>query len=162
MIKYRLQCGEGHQFEGWFKGSEGFETQKAQGFLACPHCGDTNIDRALMAPAVQGTRKANAVVEAEAAELQSQAQTPSTTSDAPSLISPEDKAKLKALKALRDHMLSKSDNVGAGFAEEARKIHYGETEARGIHGEATKDEVKSLVDEGIEISPIPIFPDERN
>ncbi|HEX6141807.1 MAG TPA: DUF1178 family protein [Geminicoccaceae bacterium] len=128
MILFDLVCSSGHGFEGWFKDGEAFEAQVTGGELACPVCGDRTINKALMAPAVRsGARNESA----KAAAL------------------------LQAMKAIRSEVERTCEHVGPRFAEEARKIHYGESERRGIYGEATENEARSLKDEGIEVARVP-------
>ncbi len=139
MMSYTLKCSVGHEFEGWFRSSAAFEDQAAKGLLSCPVCGDTGIARAPMAPAVVSGRKRDQ--RAEAAQKQAE------------------QAKMMAvLKDMRRKIESDCDYVGPRFAEEARKIHYGETEARGIYGEASAEETSALQEEGIEIARIPWVP----
>lgn len=152
MIHYQLRCNEGHEFDGWFKDSAAFEKQAKRGLLECPHCGDTTVSRALMAPSVP--RKGNAV-------RQVVQQQPEASEGAP----PQPVAGGRmpahvraALQRLRAEVEKNCDYVGGQFADEARKIHRGDTERRGIYGEASADEAKALADEGIEVSQIPWVP----
>ena len=128
MIAYQLQCRNGHGFEGWFKDSAAFDSQAADGKLACPNCNSRKVEKAVMAPAIAG--KARELAEARA-----------------------------ALRAMRKAVLEKAEHVGSAFPEEARKIHYGEVEERAIYGEASPDEVEALLDEGVEVLPVPPDPD---
>ncbi|WP_332711815.1 DUF1178 family protein [Pelagibacterium mangrovi] len=140
MIQYTLTCEAHHRFDAWFRNADAYDDQAARGILTCPVCNSHRIEKALMAPAV------------------------STGGDTVSLSSghPDHAKFLEAMRALRRKMTAEADYVGDKFAEEARKIHYEETEARGIYGEATRDEVSSLIDEGIEFMPLPNLPDEHN
>ncbi|SDG12338.1 DUF1178 family protein [Pelagibacterium luteolum] len=140
MIQYTLTCDAHHKFDAWFRNADAYEDQAARGILTCPMCNSTKIEKALMAPAVSPSR------------------------DKVSLSSghPEQSKYREALRALRQKMTESADYVGDKFAEEARKIHYEEAEARGIYGEATRDEVSSLIDEGIDFMPLPPVPDEHN
>ena len=142
MIRYALACDSGHEFEGWFSNSSAFDRQRAVGDLACPLCGSTAVDKALMAPAVATARKKETMRVA----------TPHGV--------PEEVVTL--LRKLREHVTENAEYVGARFAEEARKIHYEEAEARGIYGEATHEEAMALHEEGIEFHALPILPEERN
>ncbi len=128
MIHYQLRCGSGHGFEGWFRDSNTFESQAALGEIACPTCQDTRIDRAPMAPRVVSSSKEVAPTPAEVRQ---------------------------ALRALRKAVEGNCDNVGDRFAEEARKIHYGETEPRGIYGDTSPEEATALREEGIEFGQLP-------
>lgn len=139
MMSYTLKCSAGHEFEGWFRSSTAFDDQAAKGILSCPVCGDTGVSRAPMAPAVVSGRKRDQ--RAEAAKVQA-----------------EQASMMVVLKDMRRKIESDCDYVGPRFAEEARKIHYGETEARGIYGEASAEETSALQDEGIDIARIPWVP----
>jgi hypothetical protein len=130
MILYELRCTSDHRFEGWFRNSDAFETQQLAHEIACPVCGDKQVDRALMAPAVG--RKGNSL--------------------------PDRAQAITLLRTLRKLVEDSHENVGDRFAEEARKIHYGETEQRGIYGEATDEEAEELADEGIEVGKLPWVP----
>ncbi len=144
MIVFDLKCRDAHVFEAWFGSSSDYETQKERGLLSCPLCGNTEIAKAVMAPAVPA--KGN------------------TRSDTPSMPVPvaggEDariKQMLGALAEMQKAMVDSSEYVGQRFAEEARAIHYGETDARGIYGETSTNEAAQLRDEGIEAMPL-LFP----
>jgi hypothetical protein len=141
MIKFALACPDGHQFEGWFADSAAFETQKTSRLLACPVCGRVDIDKRLMTPAVATARRKEGVP--VAAHLPEQ---------------PD----IALLRKIRKQLTENADYVGDKFAEEARRIHYEEAEKRGIYGEATSDEVRSLHEEGIEFHPLPVLPEDHN
>ncbi len=126
MIKYQLQCSMAHEFEGWFGDSEDYDRQEREGLLSCPVCGCGKIEKALMAPALSGVRK-----------------------------SPAQEKSPNPFKAMRDYVERNFENVGERFPEEARKIHYGESERRAIYGAASLKECKELVEEGVEIAPLP-------
>lgn len=148
MIRYSLLCSEGHEFEGWFRSSEDFDVQASGGLCACPQCGSTSVAKALMKPNV-ATSEARAVpVAAEG--------TP------PAAIPPEARAFIEKLKEIKAALLDGSEDVGKRFAEEARRIHFGEAPARSVHGEATEADARALVEDGIDILPLPILPGERN
>ncbi|MCM2475178.1 DUF1178 family protein [Rhizobium sp. CG5] len=140
MIRYALTCDNGHAFEGWFAKSDDFDSQKAMGFLTCPSCGSVDVGKSLMAPSVATGRQKD-VIHALAIE---QAQ----------------KNAIAKMKQAIASIKANSEDVGERFPEEARKIHYGEADARGIIGQASPSEVKALVDEGIDIAPIPVLPDD--
>lgn len=142
MIRYSLSCDNAHEFEGWFSESADFDRQVASGFLTCPVCNSAAISKLLMAPSVSTARKKD--------ELQTLAM---------------DAARKEAMTKLKeavDAIKANAEDVGTKFPEEARKIHYGEADARGIIGKATPDEAQALVDEGIEIAAIPVLPDDIN
>lgn len=132
MIAYSLRCHRGHEFEGWFRDSAAFDSQSNSGHLSCPSCRSVRIEKAIMAPAVSGTKKT--AVRAKSAEAQ----------------------KLRQFATgLRKYVQENADYVGPNFAEEARKIHYGETPERHIYGEASPREAKELVEEGVDVAPLP-------
>lgn len=141
MIRFSLHCDQAHDFEGWFRDNADYDTQSKRGFVECPACGSKKVSKALMAPAVSTGRKKEKMALAANAEQ---------------------KRMMAELKQLAEKMRENSDYVGDKFAEEARKIHFGETEARGIYGEATPDEARDLIEDGVEFMPIPVFPDDRN
>ena len=127
MIRFTLRCNAEHEFEGWFRNSEAFEAQQQAGEIACPSCGDTRIEKALMAPNIGRSHK-----------------------NVPAL-SPT----RAVLLEMRRQVETNCDYVGERFAEEARKIHYGEVDPHGIYGEATAEESRELAEEGIEFGRIP-------
>jgi hypothetical protein len=152
MIAYDLLCATGdHRFEGWFASSTEFDRQKRQGLVACPYCGSSDVGKAVMAPSIG--RKGN----------QAAPQTPAATDENVSVAvsnQPEMPAEIQAaiteVAKMQSKMLEKSEWVGRQFAEEARAIHYGESDSRTIHGEATVDEARALHDEGVSIAPLPL------
>jgi hypothetical protein len=156
MIHYQVRCSQDHEFDGWFKDSAAFDKQSKRGLVECPVCGDTRVERALMAPAVPRKRStAVAVAQPQAAP----AETPAEAPPAPAVAGGRMPAHLRAmLQHLRGEVERNCDYVGPQFAEEARKIHRGESEARGIYGEATPEETEALADEGIEVGKIPWVP----
>ncbi|MEI5682471.1 MULTISPECIES: DUF1178 family protein [unclassified Mesorhizobium] len=141
MIKFSLTCERSHDFEGWFRNNEDFEKQQKRGLVDCPACGSHKVEKALMAPAVSTGRKKEKIALA---------------------MNEQQRAAMAQLKALSEKIRENSDYVGDKFAEEARKIHFGESDARGIYGEATLDEAKSLAEDGVEFMPIPVFPEDQN
>ncbi len=146
MIVYSLLCAEAHEFEAWFRNSAAFDEQAAAGAIACPICGDTHIRKALMAPAIRPSSKAavKPVEEAIAAPTPQEAD--------------QQAAAMQLLREMRRKIESDCDYVGENFAEEARKIHYGEVEAHGIYGESTDADREALAEEGIEVGRIPWVP----
>ncbi|MBY5413031.1 DUF1178 family protein [Rhizobium leguminosarum] len=142
MIRYSLTCDNAHEFEGWFSESADFDRQVETGFLTCPVCHSAGISKLLMAPSVSTARKKD--------EIQTLAM---------------DAMRRDALQKLKEAVAAvkaNSEDVGAQFPEEARKIHYGEADARGIIGQATVDEAQALLEEGIEIAAIPVLPEDVN
>jgi hypothetical protein len=160
MIKYALVCERKHNFEIWFSDSSDYDKQRKRGLVTCPVCDSKKVEKAIMAPALgRGAKKRGARIEAPMPP----ADTPSAPAPEPvAMISPQEQEFRAKLKELRDHLTANADNVGKKFPEEARKMHYGEAEHRSIYGEASPDEAKELLDEGIEFHPLPILPDERN
>lgn len=141
MIQYSLHCADGHEFDAWFKNAAAFDEQQARGIVTCAICGSPKVSKALMAPAV----------------ARSGSEKMSLSAGHP------DVAQLRELlRAYRQKVISEADYVGDRFAEEARKIHFEEVEARGIYGEATRDEVMALAEEGIDFAPLPDLPEEQN
>lgn len=139
MIHYSLLCASDHEFDGWFKNSEAYEAQRGRGLVTCPVCNGSDVRKALMAPAVAPSDKI------------------AVSTGHP------DPAQLRALlRAVREKVVSEADYVGDRFAEEARKIHFEELPARGIYGEATREDVASLIEDGIDILPLPNLPEEHN
>ncbi len=130
MIVYNLKCANGHVFEGWFQSSAAFDAQSGEGKLLCPTCDTHKVEKAIMAPAVAGTKKA---------------------------VSAKDELKKmrQFMTGMRKYVEANADYVGPRFHEEARKIHYGETEERHIYGEATLKEAKELIEEGVDVAPLP-------
>jgi len=140
-----MACAKGHEFEGWFKDSAAYDSQESGGTLACPMCGDAHVRKAIMAPSVK-TSVTKAKGQAPAAPL-----------------SPTDSQKLRQFVAgYRKFVQDNADYVGPRFPEEARKIHYGETEERHIYGESSIAEARELIEEGIEIAPVPPDPGDLN
>ena len=169
MIKYQLCCNHDHSFEGWFPSSSDFDEQAARGLVECPHCGSVEVRRALMAPNLSSpkTRKSARPIEDSGLE--------STDVASPALASlgsgpgqglpPAAVEKMHELMAdmrqLQSKIKSECRDVGTEFAEEARKIHYGEAEAEGIYGTTTQEERDALDEEGIDVVDIPWLPPEN-
>jgi hypothetical protein len=157
MIRYALVCDKGHQFESWFQDSAAYDKQARRKLVACPHCNSTRVEKTIMAPRLAANKKRIAPMEVSS--------TRAPAPDAPepvAMMSPQEKELRAKLKELRDHLTSNADDVGARFPEEARKMHYGETEHRSIYGVASPEDAKSLAEEGIEFHPLPMLPEERN
>ena len=158
MIRYSLRCERGHAFESWFQSSSAYESQEQRKLVSCPSCGSVKVERAIMAPQIVSKkgRENPAPVAAEAAGTEAAA-----TESTPLLMAQERELRAK-IKELRDHITKNADNVGERFPNEARKMHYGDIEHRPIYGEASPDEARALIDEGVEVSPLPVLPDDRN
>ena len=135
MIRYALACEHDHPFEAWFDRSQDFDDQSARGLVECPFCSSKTVRKQVMAPAVSGTKR--------------------TAEPAPANI-------VEAMNRVRRHVQHNFDYVGDRFAAEARDIHNGEAEARGIYGEASPVEVKALVEEGVPIAPLPLAAQPRS
>jgi hypothetical protein len=156
MIRYNLRCERGHAFESWFQSSQAYETQEKRKLVNCPSCGSAKVERAIMAPRIVSKKSRDRAAPAPAAATE--ATTPAST---PLMMAQERELRAK-LKELRDHIVKNADNVGERFPNEARKMHYGDIEHRPIYGEASPEEARSLIDEGVEVSPLPVLPDDRN
>ena len=156
MIHYTLRCERGHAFESWFQSSAAYESQEKRKLVNCPICGSAKVERAIMAPQIVSKKARNNTEPAPAAPADAAA--PAST---PLLMAQERELRAK-IKELRDHIVKNADNVGERFPNEARKMHYGDIEHRPIYGEASPDEARALIEEGVEVSPLPVLPDDRN
>ena len=139
MIRYALACEAGHEFEGWFSASADYDDQSARGLIACPVCDSREVRKQIMAPAVSAaTRRDDAA-------------------------SPQAQRAMMAemMTRVRRHVETNFDYVGERFADEARAIHAGKSEDRGIYGEASPDEVKALVEDGVPVAPLPPNPPKK-
>jgi len=159
MIKYKLRCGEGHEFEGWFRSSMDFDLQSERGQLACSLCGSVQVEKAIMAPNVAPSDK-----RAEAPpDLSPSAPAAAGPAHLPAAVSARMPPELAEMaRRIRTHLRQNAENVGPKFAEVARAIHYDEVEPRGIYGQATAREAQELADEGIEVHTLPPLPDDAN
>lgn len=152
MIKFALRCVRGHEFESWFQSGEAFETQSKSGRVLCPLCQAVEVTKAIMAPAV--ARKGRA----EQGNPPAQEEPPAKVA----LLDSKDQETRALITALRKRIFDEAEDVGTRFTEEARKIHDGLVQARPIHGQANAGDARALIEEGIEILPIPSLPDELN
>lgn len=141
MIHYSLHCEIDHSFDGWFANAAAYDAQHGRGLVTCPICGSAQVSKALMAPALAK---------------------PGPERVSLSIGHPQHAQLLDAMRALRKKVVSEADYVGDKFAEEARKIHDKDVEPRGIYGEATREEVAALIDDGVEFMPLPHLPEEHN
>ena len=139
MIRFSLHCDKDHEFEGWFGSSADFDGQSERGLVECPLCGSRKVSKALMAPAVAVSREARV---------------------RPLAMDPEKREMMRKLRDMVQAVKQNSEDVGDRFADEARRIHHGEAEVRGIIGQASSDDAKSLIEEGIEIAPLPELPED--
>jgi hypothetical protein len=142
VIRYELSCDNGHGFEGWFASAGDFDSQRERDLVSCPSCGSTHVAKQLMAPSVSTARKKE-----RRQELVMQA---------------GQREMVNRLREVVTAIRANSEDVGDRFPEEARKIHYGEAEERGLIGQATPHEVRELLEEGVEIAPLPVIPDDVN
>ena len=142
MIRYELSCDNGHTFEGWFGSADDFDRQQKMALVSCPTCGSAHVAKRLMAPSVATARKKETRQEM--------------------VMQAGQKEMMNKLREIITTIRANSEDVGERFPEEARKIHYGETEQRGLIGKASATEVRDLLDEGIEIAPLPVLPDDTN
>ncbi len=155
MIKFALQCQKGHQFESWFNSGAVFDKMSKRGQVDCPTCGSPRVTKALMAPNVavgQAKRARKAPVPLTGAPVAADEQQRMVMQ----------RELMAAMRKVRAEVEANAEYVGPKFADEARKIHYDESPARGIYGEASADDVKALHDEGVECYPLPVLPEDRN
>jgi hypothetical protein len=146
VIRYALICDRDHAFEGWFGASADFDDQQARGLIECPVCGTKAVGKAIMAPALAGTKRRGRDLTAAHSHTQSQAQAQAQT------------MMMEAMGRIRRHVEDSFDDVGDAFATEARAIHEGRSEERGIYGQATSAEVKKLVEDGVPVAALPPEP----
>jgi hypothetical protein len=156
MIHYDLRCGAGHEFDGWFKDSEAFAKQAKAGFVQCPVCGGTDVAKQLMAPAIPKKGRSRAKEAPPAPPAPAAEPTPQAMVQTPGGPVPDQVVAL--LQRMRAEVEKHCAYVGKEFAAEARKIHRGESDARGIYGEASDADAEALRDEGIEVARIPWVP----
>ena len=142
MIRYELTCDNGHAFEGWFGSADDFDRQQKMALVTCPSCGSAHVAKRLMAPSVSTARKKQ-----QRQEL---------------AVQTGQREMMAKLREIVSTIRANSEDVGERFPEEARKIHYGEVEQRGLIGRATADEVRDLLEEGVEVAPLPVLPDDTN
>ncbi|MEA2934040.1 MAG: hypothetical protein QOD74_686 [Variibacter sp.] len=163
MIRYSLACDKGHDFESWFPSSAAYDKQTKRGLVSCPVCGSGKVDKTIMAPQLKRTDK-SASGSPDGVEDTSAIPSPSPepASTPVALMSPQEREFRAKLKELREHVTRNADYVGQRFPDEARKIHYGDTEKRSIYGEASAQDAKALLEEGIEFHPLPMLPEDRN
>ncbi len=141
MIRFSLHCDHGHEFEGWFRDNADFDRQSGMKLVSCPVCNSHLVQKSLMAPAVSTGRSKEKMALA---------------------LGDAQKKALEEMRTLSRQVRENADYVGEKFAEEARKIYFGETQARGIYGEASREEVHSLLEDGVDVLPLPVFPEDQN
>jgi hypothetical protein len=144
MIKYALGCAEGHSFDSWFPSSDAFEKQRKRGLVACPECGNIHVEKAIMAPAVVGAERTGGGKDIE--------------------VSTDDRRRhvRESMRKLRREIEANTDDVGARFPQVARAIHDGDEPERAIRGQASLEEAKALIEDGVGVLPLPILADDLN
>ena len=157
MIRYTLRCEKDHAFESWFQSSSAYDSQIKRKLVTCPACGSAKVEKAIMAPRIVGKKGRES-----AAPVAAPAPAEAPASESTSLMMAQERELRAKIKELRDHIVKNADNVGERFPNEARAMHYGDKEHRPIYGEASPDEARALIDEGVEVSPLPVLPDDRN
>jgi hypothetical protein len=164
MIRYALICDAAHDFESWFSTSAGFEDQAKRGLVSCPVCGSSRVERAIMAPNVARTDRERTVPAIEAKpEAASAPSLPAAPVPAPvALMGEKEIAVRQMLTALHAHVAETAEHVGPRFADEALKIHHGESDSRAIYGEATPEDARMLHEEGVAFMPLPRLPGTGN
>lgn len=159
MIRYALRCRQNHEFESWFQNAAAYDDQAARGLVVCPVCASAEVSKAIMAPALafQTDRR-----ESDKREPEGEASTPDDKAKPVALVDPAQQEHYAMLRALRDKILTETDDVGERFPDEARRIHDGDIPARAIHGRATPEQAKALIQDGISVLPLPILPEDFN
>jgi hypothetical protein len=163
MIRYTLICDSGHGFDGWFADSASYDMQIGQGYVSCPVCASVHVAKAIMAPAVSTSRK-RAAMQTDRPSLPKHdgRQHANPSEPAVAMLSEKEQALRTIIREVRSQIIANSTDVGDAFAQEARKIHEGESEERCIRGTASAQEIKALQDDGIETLPIPILPEDQH
>jgi hypothetical protein len=160
MIRFALVCDRGHGFESWFRDNAAYADQAGAGLVTCPHCGSAKVEKSIMAPHVARSDK-----ERHAGPVAPPA-TPAAPADgagtAMTMLDPADLAMRALLRQFRRHVEAHADNVGGRFAEEAVLMHHGDIEQRPIYGSASPEDARMLIEEGIDVMPLPTAPDDRN
>jgi len=152
MIRYALRCAEGHEFESWFADSLAYDRQAKRGQIACPLCGSDKVEKAIMAPRVAPAKKrANARPKPDA--------NPAAHGK---LMSAKDSELRAKIRELHDYVTSHAENVGRQFPQQAREMHKGEIDHKPIYGQASPEETRALIEDGVEIMPLPTLPDDHN
>lgn len=170
MIRYTLACDQGHEFESWFADSHAYDVQASAGFVSCPHCGSLKVGKTIMAPALgrsashdRSHQHAGEPSQETAASAGAAPDDPRPVTSPPEIMTDENARRVRAvMRAVREYVVKNTDDVGARFPDEARRIHSGEVEARAIRGEARPEEVKALIEEGVGVLPLPNLSDDLN
>jgi hypothetical protein len=158
MIRYSLRCEQNHSFESWFQSSSAYDQQVKRKLVTCPACGSAKVEKAIMAPRIVGKKGRDKA----AAPIEATAEAAPAVNEPASLMMAQERELRAKIKELRDHIVKNADNVGERFPNEARAMHYGDKEHRPIYGEASPEEARALIDEGVEVSPLPVLPEDRN
>lgn len=163
MIRYRLKCNKTHEFEALFSSSKAYDAQAKRGQVECPECGSKKVTKALMAPGV-ATKSNKREETVPLAPQRDEVVTSERARPSPELLARQEMQRqfIDLMRQVRQEVEAKAEYVGPRFAEEARKIHHEETEARGIWGEATLEEAKELAEDGIDCLPLPRLPEDKN
>jgi hypothetical protein len=156
MIRYSLRCEQAHSFESWFQDSGAYDSQVKRKLVSCPVCGSAKVEKAIMAPRIV-SRKGR-----EQAPMPTPTPAEAPANESTSLMMAQERELRAKIKELRDHIVKSADNVGERFPNEARAMHYGDKEHRPIYGEASPEEARALIEEGVEVSPLPTLPEDRN
>jgi hypothetical protein len=157
MIRFALRCDQGHGFESWFRDNAAFADQASAGLVTCPHCGSARVEKSIMAPHVARSDKDRPALPALPAAAPAGGDGVAMT-----MLDPADMALRALLRQFRRHVEAHADNVGSRFAEEAVLMHHGEIEQRPIYGSASVEDARMLIEEGIDVMPLPLAPDDRN
>ena len=173
MIRYALVCEKHHEFESWFANSAAYDKQVKRGLVTCPTCGSAKVEKALMVPRLARSdvsshreerhEKSQEANRGPPAQQSATAAPDAAANPAPvAMMTPQEQELRRKLRELRDHLVKNAENVGPRFSEEARRMHYGETEHRSIYGVASAKDAEALLEEGIAFSALPVLPDDRN
>lgn len=156
MIRYALICDQKHEFESWFPSGEAYDDQCKRGLVSCPFCDSQKIEKQIMAPSIA---RMDHEITVRPIEMTPE---PPTVTKPMTLLSEKELQMRNMLKAFHRHVVENAEDVGSRFPEEARLMHHGETETRSIFGQASLEEAKALMEEGIDVMPLPTLPDDRN
>jgi hypothetical protein len=163
MIRYSLLCEDAHDFEAWFRDSAAFDQQSERGEIGCPQCGSSNVRKALMAPSIRRSSRSGTPAPVAPPEVPAAPPEVPVAFEGPAKLDEEKFRQLRSMiRELHSRVKAQAEDVGRTFPEEARKISDGDAPGRAIYGTATPEEVSSLLEDGIDVLPLPPLPDERN
>ena len=166
MIKYALICDQGHTFESWFSNADGYDTQLKRGFVECPTCQSKQVSKAMMAPSISTSKRREAIraqaASIEASQPQAAPESPPAPAQPMALLDEGQQALRAMVRELHHKLTENSTDVGDRFTSEARDMQSGDAPTRPIHGRATLEEAKALIEEGVPVMPLPTLPDEWN